>query len=207
MRALRKSLQVVALVGTLMVGIVAVALIVSQTPWFRDWVRRYIVRESKQYLNGELSIGRIGGNLLFGVEVSDIAVDVSGERIVAAKAIEVDYSVFQLISKGVVLNEIKLVEPALKLERNGQGWNLAHLVKRQQKEADREGPRRPITLAVHRDRRRSPDDCRSHRRRRLSPAAADRRSRPQGVVRLRAGALLGRHRPPQLSSRLRRSWR
>ena len=146
MRALRKSLQVVALVGTLMVGIVAVALIVSQTPWFRDWVRRYIVRESKQYLNGELSIGRIGGNLLFGVEVSDIAVDVSGERIVAVKAIEVDYSVFQLISKGVVLNDIKLVEPALKLERNGQGWNLAHLVKRQQKEADREGPRRPITL-------------------------------------------------------------
>ena len=146
MRALRKGLQVVALVGTLMVGIVAVALIVSQTPWFRDWVRRYIVRESKQYLNGELSIGRIGGNLLFGVEVSDIAVDVSGERIVAAKTVEVDYNIFQLLSKSVVLNEIKLVEPALKLERNGQGWNIAHLVKRQQKEADREGPRKPITL-------------------------------------------------------------
>src|SRR5688500_1435009 len=146
MQALRKLLRVVALVGTLLVGIVALALIVSQTPWFRDWVRRYIVRESKQYLNGELSIGRIGGNLLFGVEVSDVAVDVSGERIVAAKAIEVDYSIFQLISKGVVLNEIKLVEPALKLERNGQGWNLAQLVKRQQKEANREGPRRPITL-------------------------------------------------------------
>jgi autotransporter translocation and assembly factor TamB len=146
MRALRRILQIVALVGTLLVGIVAVALIVSQTPWFRDWIRRYIVRESKQYLNGELSIGRVGGNLFFGVEVSDVAVDVSGERIVAAKAIEVDYSIFQLISKGVVLNEIKLVEPALKLERNGQGWNLAQLVKRQQKEADREGPRRPITL-------------------------------------------------------------
>ena len=146
MQALRKLLRVVALVGTLLVGIVALALIVSQTPWFRDWVRRYIVRESKQYLNGELSIGRIGGNLLFGVEVSDVAVDVSGERIVAAKAIEVDYSIFQLISKGVILNEIKLVEPALKLERNGQGWNLAQLVKREQKEADREGPRRPITL-------------------------------------------------------------
>ena len=91
--------------------------------------------------------GRIGGNLLFGVEVSDIAVDVSGQRIVAAKAVEVDYSIFQIISNGVVLNGIKLVEPALKLERNGQGWNVAQLVKRQQKEADREGPRRPITLS------------------------------------------------------------
>src|SRR5215211_4154327 len=95
MRVVRRSLQVVALVGTLLVGIVALALIVSQTPWFRDWIRRYIVRESKQYLNGELSIGRIGGNLLFGVDVSDIAVDVSGERVVSANAVEVDYNVFE----------------------------------------------------------------------------------------------------------------
>ena len=146
MRALRRVLQVVALVGTLMVGIVAVALIVSQTPWFRDWLRRYIVRESKQYLNGELTIGGLGGNLLFGVQVSDIAVDVSGERVVAAKALEVDYSVFEIISKGVVLNEIKLVEPVVKLERDGDGWNVAQLVKRQRKEADREGPRAPLSL-------------------------------------------------------------
>ena len=39
-----------------MVGVLALALIVSQTPWFRDWLRRYIVRESKQYLNGELRL-------------------------------------------------------------------------------------------------------------------------------------------------------
>ena len=83
MRAIRRSLQVVALVGTILVGLVAVALIVSQTPWFRDWLRRYVVRESKQYLNGELSIGRLDGNLVFGVQLSDVAVDVSGERVVA----------------------------------------------------------------------------------------------------------------------------
>lgn len=146
MRALRRLLQVVALVGTLLVGVVAVALIVSQTPWFRDWLRRYIVRESKQYLNGELTIGRLGGNLLFGVTVSDVAVDVSGERVVAARGVEVDYSVFQFISKGVVLNEIKLVEPVVNLERDGDGWNIRRLVKRQEREANREGPRKPIEL-------------------------------------------------------------
>ena len=69
-RDLRRLLQVIAIVGTLFVGIVAVALIVSQTPWFKDWLRRYIVRESKQYLNGELSIGSLGGNLFFGVQLA-----------------------------------------------------------------------------------------------------------------------------------------
>ncbi len=146
MRAVRKLLQVVALVGTLLVGILSLALIVSQTPWFRDWVRRYIVRESKQYLNGELSIGRIGGNLLFGVQVSDIAVDVSGERVIAAKSLEVDYSIIEIISQGVVINEIKLVAPTVRLERDARGWNLARLVKEQAQEADREGPGAPLSL-------------------------------------------------------------
>jgi autotransporter translocation and assembly factor TamB len=146
MRWIRRILQVVALVGTIMVGVVAIALIVSQTPWFRDWLRRYVVRESKQYLNGELTIGRIGGNLLFGVDISDVAVDVSGERIVAVKTLVVDYSVFDFISKGIVLDDIKLQAPVLRVERDGNGWNLGRLVKKQEREADREGPRRPISL-------------------------------------------------------------
>ncbi|MGB2714649.1 MAG: hypothetical protein WBC51_10750, partial [Vicinamibacterales bacterium] len=146
MRVLRRSLQVVALVGTLMVGIVAIALIVSQTPWFRDWLRRYVVRESKQYLNGELTIGRLRGNLLFGLDLADVAVDVSGQRVVAVKALEVDYSVLDFISKGIVLDEIKLVSPVLRVERDRNGWNLGRLVKEQAREADREGPGRPISM-------------------------------------------------------------
>ena len=59
MRVIRRTAQVLALVGTLMIGVVAAALIVSQTPWFKDWLRRYVMRESKQYLNGQLTIGRL----------------------------------------------------------------------------------------------------------------------------------------------------
>ena len=147
MRALRRILQVVTFVGTLFIGVLALALIVSQTPWFRDWLRRYIVRESKQYLNGQLTIGGLDGNLLFGIDLSDVAVDMSGERVVAAKALEVDYNVFQLIAKGVYVNQIKIDRPVLHLERDAAGgWNVARIVKPQEREADREGPRRPISL-------------------------------------------------------------
>ena len=146
MRFVRRSLQVVALVGTLFVGVVALSLIVSQTPWFRDWVRRYVVRESKQYLNGELTIGKLAGNLFFGIQLFDVAVDLSGERVVAVKNVEVDYNVFTLISKGVILDGIKLVQPELHLARVGDGWNVKRLVKEQEREAEREGPRRPLSL-------------------------------------------------------------
>lgn len=148
MRALRRLLQVVALVGTLFVGIIAVALIVSQTGWFRDWLRRYVVRESKQYLNGDLSIGGLGGNLLFGLQLSDVSLDLSGQRVVSVKDLELDYSVFRILSSGMILDEIKLNQPRILLVRDGNGWNLARLVKKQQKEADREGPGSPLSLPM-----------------------------------------------------------
>src|SRR5262245_25367020 len=106
MAFVRRTLNIVAWIGTGAVMLLSLALIVSQTPWFRDWIRRTIVREAKQYLNGELTIGRLGGNLFFGVTLSDVAVDVSGERVVAMKSLEVDYSIFQLISTGIVLDRI-----------------------------------------------------------------------------------------------------
>src|SRR5699024_10352596 len=138
MRGLRRLLQAVAIAGTLIVGIIALALIVSQTPWFRDWLRRFIVRESQQYVNGDLSIGGLGGNLLFGVQSGAGGLDVSGERIMAVKDVELDYSIFRIISSGLVLDDIKLNAPTLVLERDAEGWNVARLVKKQEKEADRE---------------------------------------------------------------------
>ena len=168
-----ESLQVVALVGTLLVGIVALALIVSQTPWFRDWLRRYIVRESKQYLNGELSIGEHRRQPV--VRRAASATSRSTSRASGSSPSRGSRSttdVFQLISKGVVLDEIKLIEPEIRLERDGNGWNLNRLVKKQEKEADREGPRRPLVLqsieiADGRDHHRRP-----RRRRRLRAAQA-----------------------------------
>lgn len=146
MRALRRGLQIAALAGTLIVGVIAIALIVSQTPWFRDWLRRYIVREAKTYLNGDLSIGGLGGNLFFGVQLGDVALDMEGERILAIKDVELEYSIFRIISSGVVLDRISLNQPSIILVREDGSWNFAHIVKPQRKEADREGPGRPIAL-------------------------------------------------------------
>jgi TamB, inner membrane protein subunit of TAM complex len=143
---MRRALRVVAFVGTLAVGIIALALIVSQTGWFRDRARRYIVRQANQYLNGQLSIGRLSGNLFFGAELNDVAVDVDGERVIAIRQIGVDYSVFDLLSKGLVLDDIRLDEPRLIIRRTASGWNLGRLVKEQRKEAEREGPARPVTV-------------------------------------------------------------
>src|SRR4051794_3701030 len=100
---LRRTLQVVALVGTIFVGILAFALIVSQTPWFKDWLRKFVVRQGNQYLNGTLAIGSLGGNLFTGVELGDVSIDVNGEHVVTLKKLEVKYRIGDLISNGTAI--------------------------------------------------------------------------------------------------------
>src|SRR5213593_1224426 len=101
MRLARRLLHALLIVLTLVVGAAAAAIIVSQTAWFKDWLRGYIVREARQYVNGQLTIQRLGGNLFFGIEMEDIGLSMDGSQVVAVKDLGLDYNVFELISSGL----------------------------------------------------------------------------------------------------------
>ena len=139
----RRSLLVALL---LVVSISTAAVITTETLWFKDWLRGYIVREADSYLNGELSIGRLGGNLFSGVELQDIRLTMDGREVVTVKDLGIDYSIFELVSKGLSIRHIRLDEPTIHVWRQGDAWSIARLVKKQEQEADRSGPARPIAI-------------------------------------------------------------
>src|SRR5215475_3705062 len=146
MRVVRRLVHALIIVLTLIVGATAAAIIVSQTAWFKNWLRGYIVRQANQYLNGTLSIARLGGNLFFGIEMENIGVSMDGSQVVAVKDLGLDYNVFALISRGLSVDNIRLDQPVIYLRREGDTWSLSRLVKKQQEEADRKGPERPIAI-------------------------------------------------------------
>ena len=143
---LKRLLHVVLIVLTLVVGAAAAAIIVSQTAWFKNWLRGYIVREASQYLNGTLSIERLGGNLFFGIEMENIGVSMDGAPVVAIKDLGLDYNVFELITRGLSVDSIRLDKPVIYLRRDGDTWSLSRLIKKQETEADRSGPARPVSI-------------------------------------------------------------
>src|SRR5215217_7602420 len=146
MQIVRRLTHVLVLVVTLVIGATAAAIIVSQTAWFKNWLRGYIIAQANQYLNGTLSIERLGGNLFFGVELENIGVSMDGSQVVAVKDLGVDYNVFSLISKGLSVDSIRIDKPVIYLRRDGDTWQLSRLVKRQETEADRTGPAKPIAI-------------------------------------------------------------
>ena len=142
----RRSLQVFALLCTLIVGTASMAVIVTQTTWFKEWLRGFIVRQADDYVNGRLTIGRLDGNLFFGVEMEDVDVTMNGKPVVALKDVGLDYSLLTFIGGHVVLDHIRLNKPTLHVERTAEGWNLTHLIKAQTPNPDTPKNRRPIEI-------------------------------------------------------------
>src|SRR5512138_2350941 len=145
MTVARKFLQVVAFMCTLIIGVTSMVLIVSQTTWFKEWLRGFIVRQADDYVNGRLSIGRLDGNLFFGVEMEDVDVTVNGQQVVALKDVGVDYNFLTFLSDHVVLDHIRLNQPTVHLEKTDKGWNLVNLIKAQTPE--KPANRKPIEIA------------------------------------------------------------
>jgi hypothetical protein len=143
----RRWLRIGSFVLAVFVGLLVVAIVTTQTAWFRDWLRRYVIREADGYLNGTLAIQRLDGNLFTGIEIEGVSLTQGRHTIFVAKDVGLTYSVWDLISGGVVIDEIRINEPRLALSRGPAGWNVAGLVKEQAQEADREGPAKPITIS------------------------------------------------------------
>jgi hypothetical protein len=146
MAAARRLARVLLLVLMLVVGTATAGVIVSQTAWFKNWLRGYIVAEAGKYLNGNVSIERLSGNLFYGIELSNVGVSMDGSQVVAVENLGLDYNLFDLITKGVSIHNISLNRPTVYLRRDGTTWSIARLIKKQEQEADRQGPESPITI-------------------------------------------------------------
>jgi hypothetical protein len=146
MQLARRLTHALILVLTLLIGATAAAVIVSQTAWFKNWMRAYIVREANLYLNGTLSIERLAGNVFFGLEMENIDVTMDGQKVVAVKDIGLDYNLWDFVTKGLSVDNIRLDKPVIYLRRQGDTWTLSRLIKKEESEANRRGPERPITI-------------------------------------------------------------
>jgi autotransporter translocation and assembly factor TamB len=146
MRIVRRLVHALVIVMMLVIGAAAAAIIVSQTAWFKNWLRGYIVAQANEYLNGTLTIGRLKGNLFFGVEMEDIGVTMNGQPVVAVKDVGVNYNAFELVARGLSVESIRIDKPVIYLRREGDTWSLSRLVKKQEQETNREGPAKPVSI-------------------------------------------------------------
>ncbi|MGE5242770.1 MAG: translocation/assembly module TamB domain-containing protein [Betaproteobacteria bacterium] len=146
-RIARIVVRTVLTVIAAVLAIVAVALLLLQTGWAKDRVRRVIVSQANQYLNASLEIGRLGGSLLRGVELDDVRLTRDGRTIVSIDQVLVDYSIRELAGRATTIRRLRVVRPVLTASRTAEGgWNLGGLLRTRPPKPSTGGSPRPLEI-------------------------------------------------------------
>lgn len=147
MRVVHRLLRIAVVTVAILVGVIVVAVLVTRTDRFHDWLRRYVAREITTVVNGDVSIGRLSGNLLTGADLEDVQVTQAGKPVVLVRSVGLRYNALDFVTHGIVIDAIRITAPRIMLVRTRDGWNVSTLMKAQQQEADRQGPARPIRIS------------------------------------------------------------
>jgi len=118
-----------AFLGSVLLLIVAAVLVLSNTDWGRERVRRIVLRVLEGPVHGTVQIGRIDGNLLSGFVLRDVAIrDSAGNPFVTAAEMRTRYGLRSLLKKRVELADLALVRPVVILDRAPGGeWNYERI--------------------------------------------------------------------------------
>jgi hypothetical protein len=126
-RALAIALGLVVLLALLAV---AALLVATNTNWGREQLRRRLVAALEGgVVHGRLRVGRIGGNLLKGLSLHDVAItDSAGNPFFRVDSARVRYGLGTILRKRLDLAGLTLWRPDVVLDRRpGQDWNFARI--------------------------------------------------------------------------------
>ncbi len=125
-RRLRRWLfRLAGLIVVMILGLLGV----SQTAWFRDWLRRDIVARAERLLDARVSIARVGGDLLSGITLDGVRLEQGGVPVITIDRIRVTYRVLTLRRSRIVLDSIDVLRPVIVARQTPEGWTFARLVK------------------------------------------------------------------------------
>jgi translocation and assembly module TamB len=129
----REAVKILQITAVFVVALIAIAfvttLVLSSSDWGRERVRRFVLGQMKGFVHGQVTIGRVRGNLLTGATFDAFAIrDSLGQPFVAAEQVSARYSILQLVSWKFDMRDVRVVRPLIVLDRPPGGkWNYQRI--------------------------------------------------------------------------------
>jgi autotransporter translocation and assembly factor TamB len=127
---IKRVLTTLAVILLAVIVLAVVALLATQTQRFRDWAAELGERQASRLLNGEVSIGRLEGNLFTGARLSNVRITQEGQDVIVIDELEARYNIWRMFWTDLSLSHLSLLRPRILSVRDERGWQLARLVRR-----------------------------------------------------------------------------
>src|SRR4051812_9354861 len=101
---MRRAARILVVVITAVVAVALLVAMAARTPWAKDRLRTIAVTQASRYLNGDISVGRLGGSIFHDVVLSDVRFVQNGEPVLEARTLTIDYNLMTLIRQGLTFD-------------------------------------------------------------------------------------------------------
>ncbi|MDB4880596.1 MAG: hypothetical protein JWL60_2042 [Gemmatimonadetes bacterium] len=126
-----------------------VLLVLTNTPWGNERVRRVLVSQANDRVQGSVTIGTLRGGLLSNATLTDVRVVDSARRpMFTARRVQVRYALWPALQGRVVLRSLALDTAVIVMDRRpGARWNFQSLLPRRAGPRDTTARRAPPELS------------------------------------------------------------
>lgn len=123
---------------------------VSQTSFFKDWLRDTAVEIANDELNGKLSIGKIDGTIFTSLIITDVYLTTKqNDTVVYAGKIELRTSPLKILFKNIYVRKFELSNAKIKLVKEPDGeFNLLKIFPKSEEPDDTTTSEFPFTIEV-----------------------------------------------------------
>ena len=124
--------RLIAVIAVVALLLLAATLLVTDTNWGRERVRRYALGVIQRNSHGIVHIGSVSGNLLRGFTLHDVVItDSARAPFIRADEIWAKYSLGTLRGKRIEFSEVRLVRPIIVIDKPPGGkWNYDRIFPR-----------------------------------------------------------------------------
>ena len=126
---LQKIVNVFLYIGLGIFLILVIAFAVSQTSFFRNWLRETAMNAANNALNGKVYIGQLDGTIFTSLILHDTYITMDKDTLLNASRIELRTSPLQLLFKKIYVRKLELDDTRINLVRDARGeLNVSKLV-------------------------------------------------------------------------------
>ncbi len=126
---MKRWLKRIAATSGILILLIGLLLGLTQTSFFRNWLKNQLVERSNEYLNGQLSIADIEGNLFTHIRARDILVTTRDDTVLYIPSLKIDLTPSRLFHLELKIDSVTVDSPYVKLvQADDSGWNFATLI-------------------------------------------------------------------------------
>ncbi|MFO7930897.1 MAG: AsmA family protein [Desulfosalsimonas sp.] len=128
---MKRMLKITGVVAVVLVILVAAALIAAKLLITPERVRTTVLPMAEKSLSREVAIGDISISIFSGISIKEFRVMMRHEEetFISAESLDLSYQLWPLVKKQVVIDEMRLKKPEIRVVRNADGtFNFSDLM-------------------------------------------------------------------------------